>query len=42
VAEDQTLRDELSARGLKQAARFSWDYFAREFIDLLERRIAAK
>jgi len=42
VAEDQNLRDELSARGLKQAARFSWDTFALEFMDLMEQRIGER
>lgn len=37
IAWDASLRAELSAASLKQAAKFSWDRFANEFMDALSR-----
>lgn len=37
VATDFQLREELSAKSIVQAARFSWDNFAEEFLEIMRR-----
>jgi glycosyltransferase involved in cell wall biosynthesis len=39
VTEDETLRTDLRARGLAQAAKFSWDEAARRTWSVLEREL---
>ncbi len=37
ISSDPALRIELAAKSIKQAARFSWDNFAEEFLEILRR-----